>query len=165
MLLLVWKFELAIWDKSHSLLHYSNKSTRPTRKPKSRIGGEEGEGGRMWGFRVEFRMEFCIFSYVPIMFSSCSQWCSNGFLIMLFKFLMCSPRVLFIASHFIPYPLAKVLPLLTYLAKGEALRPPLFSRASQVSVFLFLVMGQSKWPIALNKNLFNQKKTCVEGSP
>jgi len=74
---------------------------------------------------------------------------------MLFKFLMCSPRVLFIASHFIPYP----------LAKGEALQPPLFSGASQVSVFFFLVMGQSKWPIALKKNYLTQKKTHVEGSP
>jgi hypothetical protein len=46
-LILGLKFELAIWDKSHSLLHephlFKENTRKPTRKPKSRIGG----GGRV----------------------------------------------------------------------------------------------------------------------
>jgi len=44
LLILGLKFELAIWDKSHSLLHephlFKESTRKPTRKPKSRIGGE-----------------------------------------------------------------------------------------------------------------------------
>jgi hypothetical protein len=59
---------------------------------------------------------FFLFSFVPNMFPSSSQWVPNMFP----RFPMCSPRVFPIAPHFDPICFAKSPPLLTYYrwAKG-----------------------------------------------
>ncbi len=70
----------------------------------------------------------------------------------------CSPRVFQIAPFKkikIPYPLPKILPLLTYMgAKGEALycykKIAILGSLPKFQFFM-VVMGQSKWPIASKK--------------
>jgi hypothetical protein len=76
------------------------------------------------------------------------QWVS----MMFFKFPMWSSRVFPITFHFISYPLPKVL---FFHQKGEARGNIPSSLASISSFRFFLMMGQSKWPIAKKKNLRN----------
>ncbi len=49
--------------------------------------------------------------------------------------------------------------------RGGTSSSPIFRSLPSFSFLFFLVMGQSKWPIAFKKNYLTQKKTHVEGSP
>jgi hypothetical protein len=71
---------------------------------------------------------FFHFSFVPITFSSCSQWVPIMFSIHSLSSQICSPRVFPIAAHFHPICFAQSPPLLTQIGGPKGVRIPSFHR-------------------------------------